>query len=92
MSYRFDTRAIHAGQANDQATGAVTTPIHQTSTFGQTEPGVNNGYCYSRTGNPTRSALEENLAALENASPWRAFSSEARFSSSALRVGLSTRA
>jgi cystathionine gamma-lyase len=75
MSYRFDTRAIHAGQANDQATGAVTTPIHQTSTFGQTEPGVNNGYCYSRTGNPTRTALEENLAALENARHGLAFSS-----------------
>lgn len=75
MSYRFDTRAIHAGQANDPATGAVTTPIHQTSTFGQTEPGVNNGYCYARTGNPTRSALEENLAALENARHGLAFSS-----------------
>ena len=67
MAYRFDTRAIHAGQATDDATGSVITPIHQTSTFGQTEPGVNKGFCYTRTGNPTRSALEENLAALENA-------------------------
>lgn len=67
MAYRFDTRAIHAGQPTDDATGSVTTPIHQTSTFGQTEPGINKGFCYTRTGNPTRSALEENLAALENA-------------------------
>ncbi len=75
MSYRFDTRAIHAGQQNDPATGAVTTPIHQTSTFAQAEPGVNNGYCYARTGNPTRSALEENLAALESARHGLAFAS-----------------
>jgi cystathionine beta-lyase/cystathionine gamma-synthase len=67
MAYRFDTRAIHAGQPTDDATGSITTPIHQTSTFGQTEPGINKGFCYTRTGNPTRSALEENLAALENA-------------------------
>ena len=75
MAYRFDTRAIHAGQPNDLATGSVTTPIHQTSTFGQTEPGVNKGYCYARTGNPTRSALEENLAAVENARHGLAFAS-----------------
>ena len=75
MSYRFDTRAIHAGQPNDPATGSVITPIHQTSTFGQDEPGINKGFCYSRTGNPTRSALEENLAALENARHGLAFAS-----------------
>lgn len=75
MAYRFDTRAIHAGQPNDFGTGSVTTPIHQTSTFAQTEPGVNKGYCYSRTGNPTRTALEENLAALEGARHGLAFSS-----------------
>jgi cystathionine gamma-lyase len=75
MSYKFDTLAIHAGQPNDDATGSVTFPIHQTSTFGQEEPGVNKGYCYSRTGNPTRSALEANLAALEGGRFGLAFAS-----------------
>lgn len=75
MGYRFDTRAIHAGQPDDPTTGAVTTPIFQTSTFRQTEPGVNNGFCYARTGHPTRSALEENLAALESARYGLAFAS-----------------
>ncbi|HVR38689.1 MAG TPA: PLP-dependent transferase [Thermoanaerobaculia bacterium] len=74
-SYRFDTRAIHAGQPDDEATGAVTTPIYQTSTFSQTEPGVNRGFCYARTDHPTRRALEENLAALENARHGLAFAS-----------------
>jgi cystathionine gamma-lyase len=75
MSYAFDTLAIHAGQPNDEATGSVTFPIHQTSTFGQEEPGVNKGYCYSRTGNPTRAALEANLAALEGGRFGLAFAS-----------------
>ncbi len=75
MSYRFDTLAIHAGQPNDEATGAVTVPIYQTSTFGQLEPGVSRGYDYSRTSHPTRRALEENLAALEGARFGLAFSS-----------------
>ena len=75
MTYAFDTLAIHAGQPNDDATGSVTVPIHQTSTFGQEEPGVNKGYCYSRTGNPTRSALEANLAALEGGRFGLAFAS-----------------
>jgi cystathionine gamma-lyase len=75
MSYRFDTLAIHAGQANDEATGAVTVPIYQTSTFEQLEPGVSRGYDYSRTAHPTRRALEENLAALEGARFGLAFSS-----------------
>ena len=56
MSYRFDTRVIHAGQSDDPTTGAVTYPIFQTSTYAQLEPGVDRGYCYSRTGNPTRHA------------------------------------
>jgi len=75
MAYRFDTRAIHAGQPDDPSTGAVTTPIFQTSTFRQTEPGVNKGFCYARTGHPTRTALEENLAALEGARHGLAFAS-----------------
>jgi cystathionine beta-lyase/cystathionine gamma-synthase len=75
MSYRFDTLAIHAGQPDDPSTGAITTPIYQTSTFRQSEPGVNQGFCYARTGHPTRSALEECLAALEGARYGLAFSS-----------------
>ena len=75
MSYRFDTLAIHAGQPDDPTTGAVTTPIYQTSTFAQSEPGINKGFCYARTGHPTRSALEECLAALEGARFGLAFAS-----------------
>lgn len=73
--FGFNTRAIHSGQPNDPETGAVSFPIFQTSTFAQEEPGVHKGYCYSRTGNPTRAALEENLAALEGASYGLAFAS-----------------
>lgn len=62
----FATRAIHAGQAPDPAYGAVMTPVYQTSTYVQRSPGVFKGhYDYARTANPTRSALEENLASLE---------------------------
>lgn len=61
------TLAIHAGQPNDPVTGAISFPIYQTSTFAQIEPGVDRGFCYSRTAHPTRQALEQNLAALENA-------------------------
>jgi cystathionine beta-lyase/cystathionine gamma-synthase len=76
MSYKFSTRAIHAGQPNDPETGSVTFPIYQTSTFGQEEPGVaKKGFCYSRTLNPSRQALEQNLASLENAEYGLAFAS-----------------
>lgn len=75
MSYRFDTRVIHAGYSEDEATGAVSVPIYQTSTFRQTEPGLNRGFCYARTEHPTRKALEENLAALEGARYGVAFAS-----------------
>jgi cystathionine gamma-synthase len=71
----FETRAIHAGQEPDPATGAVTTPIYQTSTYAQEAVGVHKGYDYARTGNPTRTALEECLASLENAAHGHAFSS-----------------
>jgi cystathionine beta-lyase/cystathionine gamma-synthase len=71
----FATRAIHAGQEPDPATGAVITPIYQTSTFAQEAVGVNKGYDYARVANPTRTALEECLASLENAAHGHAFSS-----------------
>jgi cystathionine beta-lyase/cystathionine gamma-synthase len=72
---RFETRAIHDGQEPDPATGAVTTPIYQTSTYVQEAVGVHKGYDYARVGNPTRTALQECLASLEGAAHGRAFSS-----------------
>tara|TARA_B100000900_G_scaffold140198_1_gene118799 strand:+ start:1018 stop:2163 length:1146 start_codon:yes stop_codon:yes gene_type:complete len=63
---KFSTKVIHAGQKADPTTGAVMTPIYQTSTYIQSKPGDHKGYEYSRTGNPTRAALEANLASLEN--------------------------
>ena len=63
---KFGTKTIHAGQEADPSTGAIMTPIFQTSTYKQSSPGDFKGYEYSRTGNPTRNALEQNLAALEN--------------------------
>ena len=71
----FETRAIHVGQAPDAATGALTTPIHQTSTYVHDAVGKHKGYDYSRSGNPTRTALEECLASLESAEHGLAFSS-----------------
>ncbi|WP_255352814.1 cystathionine gamma-synthase [Pedobacter sp. Leaf194] len=72
---KFATKAIHAGQEPDPTTGAVMTPIYQTSTYWQKSPGDNKGYEYSRGTNPTRKALEDCLAALENAKFGLAFSS-----------------
>jgi cystathionine beta-lyase/cystathionine gamma-synthase len=63
----FETRAIHEGQEPDPATGAITTPIYQTSTYVQEAVGVHKGYDYSRVGNPTRTALQTVLASLEGA-------------------------
>ena len=71
----FETRAIHAGQEPDPATGAIITPIYQTSTFVQEAVGVHKGYDYARVANPTRSALQVALASLENAEHGIAFSS-----------------
>lgn len=63
---KFGTKAIHAGIKPDPSTGAIMTPIFQTSTYVQDAPGVHKGYEYARTQNPTRSVLEANIAALEN--------------------------
>src|SRR5689334_22356700 len=73
--YGFSTRAIHAGQDADPATGATVVPIYATSTFTQEAPGRHKGYEYSRSGNPTRSALETCLAALEGGQRALAFAS-----------------
>ncbi|KOF01958.1 cystathionine gamma-synthase [Roseivirga seohaensis subsp. aquiponti] len=67
ISNKFGTKAVHAGVKPDPATGAIMTPIYQTTTYVQRSPGDNLGYEYSRTQNPTRSALQESIAALENA-------------------------
>jgi cystathionine beta-lyase/cystathionine gamma-synthase len=72
---RIETRAIHAGQEPDEETGAVMPPIYATSTYAQDGPGEHRGYEYSRTGNPTRTDLEANLAALEGGEYGRAFAS-----------------
>jgi len=72
---KFETKAIHAGIEPDSATGAIMTPIYQTSTYAQPRPGEHKGYEYSRTLNPTRHALEKNLSALENAKHGLAFGS-----------------
>ena len=71
----FSTRAIHAGQEPDQETGAVVVPIYQTSTYAQTGVGQHKGYEYSRTGNPTRTALEQCIASLEGGRFGLAFAS-----------------
>jgi cystathionine gamma-synthase len=71
----FETRAIHVGQEPDPATGAITTPIYQTSTYAQEAVGVHKGYDYARVANPTRTALQECLASLEGAAHGHAFSS-----------------
>jgi cystathionine gamma-synthase len=73
--YGFETLAIHAGQDPDPTTGAVVVPIYQTSTYVQSEVGVHAGYEYSRSGNPTRTALETCLAALERGRTGLAFAS-----------------
>ncbi|HEY4223861.1 MAG TPA: PLP-dependent aspartate aminotransferase family protein, partial [Myxococcota bacterium] len=71
----FGTRAIHAGQSPDPTTGAIMTPIYQTSTYVQDSPGVHKGLDYGRSHNPTRFALEDNIAALEGGKHGLCFSS-----------------
>lgn len=75
MEYGFGTKAIHAGQEPDPTTGAIMTPIYQTSTYVQASPGNHKGYAYARGKNPTRTALEKNIAALEDAKHCLCFSS-----------------
>jgi len=72
---KFGTTCIHAGQSPDPTTGAIMTPIYQTSTYVQSAPGEHKGYDYARSGNPTRTALEANLAALEGGRHGICFSS-----------------
>ncbi len=72
---KFSTKAVHAGQEPDPSTGAVMTPVFLTSTYAQEGLGKNKGYEYSRVSNPTRTALEKNIAALENAGEGMAFGS-----------------
>ncbi len=71
----FDTRAIHVGQEPDEATGAITVPIHLATTFVQAAPGQHQGFEYARTSNPTRAALERCVAGLEGAGHGMAFAS-----------------
>jgi cystathionine gamma-lyase/cystathionine beta-lyase len=72
---KFATKALHAGIEPDPTTGAIMTPIYQTSTYVQASPGNHKGYAYARGKNPTRSQLEKNIAALENAKYGLCFSS-----------------
>ena len=84
--FGFETRAVHAGQAPDATTGAVVTPIYQTSTYVQDEVGAHRGYEYSRTANPTRTALERCLASLEGAASGFAFASGMAAEDAVLRL------
>lgn len=83
---KFSTKAIHAGQNADKTTGATIVPIYQTSTYTQEEIGKHKGYEYTRTGNPTRTALEECLASLENGNYGLAFSSGLSASTAVLSI------
>jgi cystathionine gamma-synthase len=89
LPYGFETRAIHAGQAADQGTGAVSVPIFQTSTYKQDGVGgLRGGYEYSRTANPTRTALEQCLAALEGGAHGLVFGSGMSAEDCLLRAAL----
>ncbi|HUI64048.1 MAG TPA: PLP-dependent transferase, partial [Bacteroidota bacterium] len=82
----FATRAIHAGQVPDPSTGAIMTPVFLTSTYVQEALGENKGYEYSRVSNPTRTALEKNLAALEEGTEGIAFGSGMAATDAILRM------
>ncbi|HHG84779.1 MAG TPA: cystathionine gamma-synthase [Bacteroidetes bacterium] len=83
---KFGTKAVHAGVAPDPTTGAIMTPIYQTSTYVQASPGDHKGYEYSRTLNPTRHALQKALAALENAKHGLAFASGMAAADAAIKL------
>jgi cystathionine gamma-lyase len=83
---KFGTKAVHAGVEPDPSTGAIMTPIFQTSTYVQAAPGDHKGYEYSRTQNPTRNALQKALAALENAQFGLCFSSGMAASDAAIKL------
>jgi cystathionine beta-lyase/cystathionine gamma-synthase len=85
-NYHLDTLAIHAGQEPDPTTGAIMTPIYQTSTYAQTAPAEHKGYEYSRTDNPTRTALQELVAAIEGGRYGLAFASGMAATDTALRL------
>jgi cystathionine beta-lyase/cystathionine gamma-synthase len=85
-NYHLDTLAIHAGQEPDPTTGAIMTPIYQTSTYVQAAPGEHKGYEYSRTDNPTRTALQDCVAALEGGKYGLAFSSGLAATDTILRL------
>jgi cystathionine beta-lyase/cystathionine gamma-synthase len=86
MPKHIETLAIHAGQEPEAITGAVMTPIFQSSTYAQEGVGIHKGYEYSRTGNPTRSALESNIAALEGGKYGLAFASGMAATDAVLRM------
>jgi len=85
-AWGFDTRAIHAEQEFDETTGAVITPIYATSTYAQIAPGVNKGYDYARSHNPTRFAYERVVANLEGGTAGFAFASGLAAASTILEV------
>lgn len=85
-SWGFNTRAIHAGQEPEPVTGAVTVPVFQTSTFAQDGVGKHSGYEYARTGNPTRTALQQALASLEGAAYGVSFASGLAAEDAVLRL------
>jgi len=85
-NYKFETRAIHAGQAPDPTTGAIMTPVYLSSTYVQSSPGVHSGYEYSRTHNPTRKAYEACLANLEGGKHGFAFASGCAASTTILHL------
>jgi len=83
---KIETKTIHGGQSADKAYGAVMPPIYQTSTYAQSVPGEHQGYEYSRSHNPTRTALEQSITSLESAKHGLAFASGMAAIDSVLRL------